>query len=60
MRFIQKGAIVICYVDNCLLFAQTSKLSKELFASLNEDFLCADEVEADGHLGVEIKTTDGV
>lgn len=31
--FFKKGVIVLCYVDNFLLFAQNSKLSDELFAS---------------------------
>lgn len=56
--FHKKNAIIFYCVDGCLLFAQTSELSDELFASLKEYFLCADKGEVDGHLGLKIKTTD--
>ena len=54
----RKGVLVLCHVNICLLFAQTSELSVGLFASLKEDFLSTGEVEADRCIGVEIKTTD--
>ena len=38
------------------LFAKDKQLIDDLFASLKDDFLCTDEGETDGHLGVEIKT----
>ena len=60
MHFLQKGIIVLYYVYYCLLFTQTSELSDESFASLKEDFLCADEGESDRHLDVEVETTDGM
>ena len=50
--------IVLCSVDDCLLFSQSKRLSDELFVSLKEDFLCKDGGEADGCLGVEIKVID--
>ena len=53
--FYRKGMIVLCSVDDCLLFSQSKRLSDELFVSLKEDFLCKDGGEADGCLGVEIK-----
>ena len=56
--FYKKGMIVLYYVDGCLLFAQSRKLSDEPFASLQEYFLCTHEGEGDGHLGVEIKVID--
>jgi len=59
--FYKQGIIVLCYVDDCLIFAQEDRLIDELFISLQEDFLCTDEGEADGYLGVEIrKDDDGV
>ena len=42
-----------------MLFSQNRKLSDELFASLKENFLCNDEGEECGHLGVKINTEDG-
>ena len=42
------------------MFTQRKKLSDESFASLKEYFLCANEGEACGYLGIEIKTTDNV
>ena len=50
--FFKKGLIVLCEVDDCLLFVQSRKLSHELFVSLREDFLCTDEGEADWYLGI--------
>ena len=50
--------IFLCYVDDCLLFDQSRRLSDELFASLKEDFLYTDVGEADGCLGVKIKVID--
>ena len=42
-----------------MLFAQEQKDIDELIASLKQDFNCTDEGEADGYLGVEIKSEDG-
>lgn len=58
--FYKKGIIVLCYVDDCLIFAQDSKAIDDLYHSLKEDFICTDEGEADGYLGVEIKSEDGI
>ena len=41
-----------------MLFAQNKKLIDDLLRSLKEDFICTDEGEADGYLGVEIRRTD--
>ena len=60
MCFLWKGVVALYCFDNFLLFTQTNKLSDESFASLKEYFLCANEGEACGHLGIEIKTTDNV
>ena len=57
--FHKKGAIVLCYVDDCLLFAQEQKDIDELITSLKEDFDCTGEGEADGCLGVETRSEDG-
>ena len=57
--FCKKGVIILCHVDNCSLLAQARKLSDELFTTSQEDFLCADEDEADVHHGVKIKKNDG-
>ena len=57
--FFKKGIIVLYCEYNCLLFAQNRKLSNEIFAYLKENFLCTDEGEAYGHLGVEINAEDG-
>ena len=56
--FYKKGVIVLCYVDNCLTFAQDKQSVNNLISSLQEDFLCTDEGPADGHLGVEIKSSE--
>ena len=57
--FYKKGIIVLCYVDDCLLFAQEQKDIDELIASLKQDFNCTDEGEADRYLRVKIKSEDG-
>ena len=46
-------------MDDCLTFAQDDELIENLISSLKEDFLRADEGPTDGHLGFEIKPTDG-
>ena len=53
--FYKKGIIVLTYVDDCLTFAQDSSLVTDFYNSLQKDFNCTDEGEADGYLGVEIK-----
>ena len=53
--FYKKGIIVLTYVDDCLIFAQDSSLVTDFYNSLQKDFNCTDEGEADGYLGVEIK-----
>ena len=42
-----------------MLFAQEQNDIDALTHSLKQDFNCTDEGEADGHLGVEIKSEDG-
>ena len=56
--FYKKGIIVLCYVDDCLMFSQDKQSVNNLISSLQEDFLCTDEGPADGHLGVEIKASE--
>ena len=56
--FYKKRIIVLCYVDNCLLFAQDKQLIDDLFALLKEDFLYTNKGEADRYLRVKIKTED--
>ena len=58
--FHRKDIISLCCVDDCLMFARYQKLIDKLIMSLKECFLCADEGEADGCLGVEIKSKDGL
>ena len=60
MRFLKKVIFALYYVDECLLLSKTRKLSDELLTYFQEDFLCTDEGEADGCLGVEIKRTDSL
>ena len=56
--FYKEKIIVLCYVDDCLMFAHDDAIIKELYHPLKEDFSYADEREADGSLGVEIRKND--
>ena len=56
--FHKKNMIVLCYLCDCLLFAQDKQLITELLMSLQEDFICTADGEADRHLGVEIRNVD--
>ena len=58
--FYKKGIIILCYADDCLIFAQDKKAMNDLCHSLKDDFLCTDEGEADGCLGVKIKSENGI
>ena len=57
--FCKKDTIFLCHLDCYVLLAQTIKLSDELFTSSQEVFIFTDEGVTDGHLGVEIETTNG-
>lgn len=52
---LKQGIIVVCYVDDCLMFAPTKNQIDSLRQSLAEDFMCTDEGLASACLGVKIK-----
>ncbi len=41
----QTGAIIICYVDNCLIFCRGKRIADELIANLRKNFILTDERE---------------
>ena len=52
--------IAACCAGSCLVLAQNDEIIEQFYLSLKEDFLCADEREAGGCLGAEIrKNEDG-
>ena len=56
--FYTHGIIVLCYVDDCIIFTKDQQSIKNLILSLQEDCLCADEGLDYGFLGVEIKDSE--
>ena len=39
------GAVIICYVDACLIFSKEKQIADELIAKLQENFILTDEGE---------------
>ena len=60
--FLRKGAIVLVYVDDCIIVSKDSQTIEDLVISLKngpENFLLTDEGNIENYLGVYIRPFKG-
>jgi hypothetical protein len=58
--FIRGNCILVVYVDNCLLFAESDSVLDDLVTSLKNDFVLTSSGTVGAFLGIDIRcTADG-
>ena len=50
--------ILVCYVDDCLIFAQKKDDVNKLIATLQENFVLTDEGDVMTYLGIQVEKWD--
>ena len=53
--FIRKDAIIVAYIDDCLIFGQKENIISEIITNLQKDFKLTDEgLDVNAFLGIKV------